>query len=173
MELLGYVLLAFFAGLIVKAVDWLEDDRKSSHPVKYLLAAVYGLIIGYIIGTATFSVLFLAALLAQVFARKIDTRSHELGFLVAVLSLFFFGIPSIDFTLLAVFLVLAFLDEADFIGPLRPLVEYRPFLPLGALFFALGGRVDFFLGIIAFDIGYRLFGVLGSSIAIRPAKGKK
>ncbi len=149
--------VAFIAGVCVKAVDWIDDDRGGKNPLKWPLAIIYGLLIGYLIGTASFFVLFVAALIAQVFARKIDTRAHMLGFAIAVISILYFGLQPIDIGLLVFFLVLAFLDEADFIGALRPLEDYRVFLKGGALVMILFGRWDFFLGIICFDIGYELF----------------
>ena len=149
--------LAFVAGLLVKAVDWMEDDRKTSPAVKYPLAVAYGLLIGYVMGTASFSVIFLAALIAQVFARKIDTLSHMIGFAVAILSLAFFGFQPLELPLFAFFLILAFLDEADFIGKLHPITEYRLILKAGALVMIAFGRWDYFAGIMSFDIGYELF----------------
>jgi len=76
-----YLVVALVAGFLVKIVDWLDDERKSKHPVKYFFAILYGLLVGYIIGAAPFSGIFIAALIAQVFARKVDTTAHELGFL--------------------------------------------------------------------------------------------
>ena len=155
-----YLVVALVAGFLVKIVDWLDDERKSKHPVKYFFAILYGLLVGYIIGAAPFSGIFIAALIAQVFARKVDTTAHELGFLTALITLLFFEPPGIEFGLFFLFLVLAFLDEADFIGKLRPLTKYRPFLKVGALAPVLFGRWDYFAGIIAFDIGYEVFNPL-------------
>jgi len=155
-----HLVVALVAGFLVRIVDWMEDVLKSKNPIKFVFAIAYGVLIGYIIGTATFSGIFLAALMAQVFARKIDTEAHEIGFLTALITLFFFPVPSLDFTLFMYFLVLAFLDEADFIGKLRPLTKYRPFLKVGALALVLIGRWDYFIGIMAFDIGYEIFPVL-------------
>jgi hypothetical protein len=150
-------ILAFVSGLLVKAVDWLDDDAKSRHPVKYALAFAYGILIGVIIGTASFGIIFLSALMAQVFARKIDTTAHRIGFMVSIISLLYFGFSSIDIPLFSLFLLLAFLDEIDYLGPLRPLTLYRPFLKIGALAMVMFGRLDYFAGIILFDTGYMLF----------------
>jgi hypothetical protein len=155
--MLEYV-LAFIAGALVKVVDWMDDERKTPLLIKLPLALAYGIIIGYLISASTFSVLFLAALLAQVFARKVDTPSHRAGFLLAGLSLVYFGFPQLDLLLLAIFLVLAFLDELDYIGRFRWITEIRPFLKIGALVPAIVGVWDFFIGIAAFDIGYELVG---------------
>ena len=152
--------LAFLAGIIVKMVDWLEDDKKSKHKSKYLLAVVYGGLVGYLIANASFGILFLAALIAQVLSKKIDTFSHRLGFLTAFLVTVFYQIPEIDLLVFGYFIVLAFLDEIDCVGMLRPLTEYRPFLKLGPVPFIFLGRPDYFIGIIAFDIGYELFKTL-------------
>lgn len=160
-------LLAFVSGVLVKAVDWLDDDWKSKNPAKFVLALAYGLAIGYIIGTASFAILFLSALFAQVFARKIDTAAHWLGFFTAILSLLYFGFSSIDLPLFFFFLILAFLDEVDYIGRLRPITDYRLFLKLGALSMLYFGRLDYFAGIMLFDIGYALFG-MGARMAFFP-----
>jgi len=152
--------LAFFLGIIVKAVDWLDDTKKSKNPLKYLFAIIYGLGIGYLISTASFSMLFLAAVVAQVFAKKIDTAAHRLGVLATALGILSFGFPPFDPAVFVYFLVFAFLDEADYIGKLRPLTEYRPFLKVAAFAFILLGRWDYFAGIIAFDVGYELFRLL-------------
>jgi len=158
-DLLPYV-LALVAGILVKVVDWLDDDRKSKGPVKYALAIVYGAIIGYLISVAPFSALFLAAVVAQVFARKIDTVAHQLGVLASAIAIAFFGFPALDVPLFAFFLVFAFLDEADYIGRMRPLVEYRPFLKIAALAPAVWRRWDYFAAIIAFDVGYEVYRLL-------------
>jgi hypothetical protein len=161
--------LAFATGFLVKTVDWLDDERKSKHPLKLVFALCYGIIIGHLISTASFSVLFLGAVIAQVFARKIDTQAHRLGFLAAAFSLFFFGVPGVDLFLFAYFLVLAFFDEVDYIGKWRPLETYRPFLQIGSLALLLVGRWDYLLAIIAFDAGY----LLVKAVAKRFQKHKK
>jgi hypothetical protein len=153
-------ILAFIAGFLVKWVDYLDDDRKSKSNYRYIIAIAYGILIGYIIGASTFSVLFLAALVAQVFAKKVDTTAHIVGFLAAAVAIMFFGFPPIDLGLFAFFLLLAFLDDADYIGWLRPLAEYRPFLKAGAFIMLAVGRWDYFVGIMLFDIGYLLFQAL-------------
>jgi len=150
------LIVAFFAGILVKAVDWLDDDKKSKHPIKFVLAVFYGLAIGYLIGTASFALIFLSALIAQILARKVDTMAHLVGFTIAVLSLLVFGVPYMNLALLAYFLVLAFIDEGEFVGKLKFISDYRPFLKVGALPLILVGRWDYFVGIMVFDFGYEL-----------------
>jgi len=167
-------ILAFIAGLFVKAVDWLDDDRKSKHPVKYALAIVYGLLLGYLIAFAPFAALFLAALIAQVFARKVDTLAHRIGFTVAALSLVYFGFPLVDLVLVVGFLCLAFLDEVDFVGKLRPLNDWRPFLKVGAVIPGLLGDWAYFIGIMFFDAGYHIVDWVGQRFVPKPkATAKK
>ncbi len=158
--MLELLLLALCAGIIVKAVDWMDDDQKAAHPAKYPLAVLYGALIGYMIGTASFSVVFLAAVAGQVFAKKIDTAAHRLALATAMLSVLLFGMPQLDAGIFLFFLFAAFLDEIDYVGRLRWLTDWRPFLKVAAFLFVLAGRFDYFLAIIAFDLGYEGFRVL-------------
>jgi hypothetical protein len=173
--MLELLLLAFCAGIIVKAVDWMDDDQIADHPAKYPLAALYGTLIGYMIAVSPFSILFLAAVAAQVFATKVDTTAHRIGLAAAMLVILAIGIPVIDIPVFIIFLVAAFLDEIDYVGNLRPLTEWRPFLKCAALAFALFGRYEYFLAIVAFDVGYELFRFIASkSGAKKPeTKGSK
>lgn len=165
--------IALLSGLLVKAVDFLDDELGSRNPVKYLLALAYGALIGFLISQATFSVLFLGAVVAQVFARKIDTLAHRLGLLTVALSLLFFGVPGIDLPLFGYFLVLSFLDEVDYIGKWRPLETYRPILQVGSLALVLMGRWDFFIAILAFDAGYLLVDAIGKRFNTNKKRRKK
>ncbi|MFH1785599.1 MAG: hypothetical protein ABH842_04165 [Candidatus Micrarchaeota archaeon] len=164
--------LAFLAGLLVKVVDWMEDDRKTSIWHKIPLAFAYGILVGFVTSSASFGLLFLGALLAQILARKIDTFTHRFGFLVTICALVVFGFPQIEGIWLIYFMVLAFLDEQDYIGRLRPLVKYRPFLKVGSAILIIIGRWDYFLGIIIFDIGYELFDFISKSIKVKKEKRK-
>ncbi len=148
--------LALLSGALVKIVDWLEDDRKSRHISKYGFAILYGAIIGYLIANASFSTLFLAALIAQILSKKIDTLSHRIGFLSAVLIAFFYQLPEIDILFFGYFLLMAFLDEIDYVGKLRFLNEYRPFLKIAGIPFIFIGRFDYLFGILLFDLGYEI-----------------
>jgi hypothetical protein len=149
-------IIAFIAGFAVKIVDWIDDEEGGKIPVKWPAAVFYGLMIGYLISEASFSVLFLAAVLSQVFATKIDTKAHAIGLASTAIVLLFLGIPEVDFGIFAFFIVLAFLDEVEWIGWLRPLENYRLILKAGALAMIFIGRWDFFIAIMVFDIGYML-----------------
>jgi hypothetical protein len=124
--------------------------------LKYVLALLYGILIGFIIGNASFSLIFLAALVAQILARKVDTTAHRLGFATSIIVALFFQVPAINLLLFGYFLLLAFLDEVDYIGKLRPLETYRLILPVGALPLIFFGMPEFFIGIVSFDIGYQV-----------------
>lgn len=152
-----YYVLAFILGFLVKAVDWLDDDRKSKNPIKFLLAVAYGAIIGYLIATASFSTLFLGALVAQAFARKIDTHAHILGAAVSIFSLFFFGFPQVQLVGFLLFFFLAYIDELNFPKQFKWVSEWRILLKIGAAIFLIFGRWDYILAILLFDGGYLLF----------------
>lgn len=152
-----FYIIAFLAGFLVKAVDWIEDEKKGRGRGKYLLALLYGLMLGYLLSFAPFSLLFLATLIAQLFAGKIDRPSHELGAAVATITLLFFGFPTLQFLPFTFFFILAFADELRLPQPFAVLTKYRLFLKIGAALFILIGRWEYFAGILAFDIGYTLF----------------
>lgn len=149
--------IAFLSGIFVKAVDWIEDEEGGKSPLKWLLAVLYGITIGCLISTASFSMIFLAALFAQIFARKIDTPAHGLGVASAIITMFLMTLPPLEMSFFVVFTILAFLDEIEYVGRLSPLSEYRPFLKVGAFVPVLWGRFDYFLGIIIFDMGYEAY----------------
>ncbi len=174
--LLDYV-IAFVSGFFVKWVDWIEDDRKGEGLLKFPLAIIYGMLIGYLISQATFSVLFIAALVAQVFARKIDNISHVTGFFAAILALLYFGLPEIGLEYFVFFLILAFMDEQKYPGRFQLLAKWRMFLKTGAIAVILLGRYDFAVAILMFDGGYMLFGevrkIFFPEISIPGPKQKK
>ena len=153
-----FYLMAFITGILVKVVDWIEDETEHKSFLMYPLAIAYGVLIGYLISFAPFSMLFLGALFAQALAGKVDSRSHVVGFITAMVSLLYFGFPEFDLLPFFVFLVFAFVDEFKFFGKYLFLSDYRPFLEIAALAFLPLGIWYYFLGIISFDIGYLLFG---------------
>ncbi len=157
-----FFVLSFISGVLVKAVDWLDDDKKSKHAIKYILAIAYGIVISYLVATASFSMLFLGALVAQVFARKIDTPAHMLGGAVSLFFLFFFGFPQIALATFGLFFVLAYLDELSFPIEYKWISKWRVLLKLGAAVFLIYGRWDYLLAILLFDGGYLLFDILSA-----------
>lgn len=148
---------AFVAGLLVKWVDWIEDEKGGKNKIKYFLAMLYGAGIGYLISVQAVSALFLGALLAQIFARKIDTLAHIIGFLTAIFVAGAVGLPDQNISFLFLFCVLAVLDELR--GWRVPgFEEYRLLLPAGAAITAIiFARWEYFAAIAVFDLGYACF----------------
>ncbi len=148
--------VAAFSGLIVKLVDYIEDDMKWNSPAKYLLALFYGLLIGYTISFSTFSTLWLAVIFAQLVTGKIDNNSHILGFVTSIAFPAVFGIGEFNIFDFFIFFAFAALDEAN---PFSwPGANLRLSLKLVTLFFVLLGRWDYFIAIMSFDLAYLLIG---------------
>jgi hypothetical protein len=171
--MIEFLLLAFCAGIIVKAVDWMDDDQTLAHPAKFPLAVLYGSLIGYLIAVSPFSVLFLAAVAAQVFAKKFDTTAHRIGLASAMVIILLLGVPQLETAVFLLFLVAAFLDEIDYVGNLRWMNHWRPFLKVAALSFMFLGRADYFIAIVAFDLGYEAFRVVSALPKGKDSKGVK
>lgn len=172
-------ILAFVSGFLVKWVDWIEDDRKGEGYLKFILAIAYGLIIGYLISQTSFTELFVGAAIAQIFARKIDNISHAVGIVATIAAVLFFGVPVLHLSFLFYFVILAFLDEQEYIGRYRRITEWRLFTKVGAVLLIFIGRYDYAIAILLFDGGYVLFTELrkilfpGTRPAPAPAKPKK
>lgn len=156
LDLIFWILLAFLIGILVKLVDNIEDKKGGRNVLKWPMAAAYGLGVGYVISQAPFSTIFLGALFAQVVAGKIDRQSHALAFLMAVILSVYLGLPAFDLLPFVIFFAAAYLDELSLFGILKTFADYRLFLILATLPFAVLGRVDYLLGIASFDAGYIL-----------------
>lgn len=157
LDLISVLILVFCAGLTVKAVDWIDDERRGKNLLKWPLAIIYGVLLGYLISRSSVSMLLLGALFAQVFARKIDTHTHVLGFAIALLVPFLLGFPQFEPLLFGYFALLAFIDEMEFVGKLSWATKHRLFLILGSALLIPFAGLSYFMAIVAFDIGYRLF----------------
>ncbi len=149
--------LVFCAGLTVKAVDWIDDERKGKNQLKWPLAVLYGALVGYLVSQSLVAMLLLGALFAQVFARKIDTHTHVLGFAIAMFLPFALGFPQFEPLLFVFFALLAFIDEMEFVGRLGWATEHRVFLILGSALVVPFVGFSYLVAILAFDIGYLLF----------------
>ncbi len=159
-------LLSIFCGFLVKAVDHLEDERKSKSPAKYFAAIIYGLLIGLIITYSPFSLVFIAAFLAQFASSKVDNYSHLLGCLVAIICIILLWNGSLLVLMsnnLTLFIALLFFGIADELSEklnvksISDYIKYRPFLKFGSLVVSLFSSLNYFIGIISFDFGYELF----------------
>ncbi|MDO8553564.1 MAG: hypothetical protein Q7S22_02050 [Candidatus Micrarchaeota archaeon] len=155
-------LLALVSGILVKAVDFIEDSKPKTLDSRLVLlswplAIAYGVTIGYLISQTPFSMILLAALFAQLVIGKIDNTAHGLGFTLAIVSTAYFGVPQFELFPFSIFMIFAILDETEFFkGTLDFMHHNRLFLPLSALIFAVAGKPDYLLGIVPFDVGYVL-----------------
>ncbi len=157
-------LLSFISGALVKSVDWIEDDLRGPSPLRSMrweLAILAGALIGYLIATADFANIFLAALFAQIFARKVDKDTHMVTFLLAIAVPFVMGTPYFEPLVFVMFVIPAFMDELEFPGKYAVISEYRLFLNAAGIIYGLMfGFWDYFFGILTFDIGYLGFKLL-------------
>lgn len=147
--------ISFFSGSLVKMVDWIEDEKNGVYPIKWPLALIAGVALGFLIHQSTFASLFLGTIVAQVMAGKIDKKTHLLTIVTAFLWLGL-GVIDLNYWHLAIFAFAAFLDELKLPGKLNYLSNYRLFLKLVSFTFIFFGRSDYFLAIILFDAGYAL-----------------
>lgn len=153
--------VAAFTGVLVKTVDYFEDDRKWISPLKYVLAILYGVLIGFVISFSTFATLWLSVLFAQLITGKIDKMSHFLGFIISLIVAVAFGVG--DFVPLDFFVLLA-VASFDEVNPFSWAGwNLRPGLKLATLVFGMLGRWDYFFAIISFDMMYHLVGKILSS----------
>ncbi len=85
-----------------------------------------------------------------------------LGFGIAIISSFLLGLPPIEYAPLAIFVIAGALDELTLLGFWKFFTEYRLFLKIAALAFAVIGRFDYFIAIVLFDGGYLVAELLSS-----------
>jgi len=166
-KIIFYLILAFFSGVFVKIVDYIEDNKELEEVKKInsnilnlfsiLLSVLYGILIGYLISQASFAMIFLAAILSQILVGKIDNNSHKLGLLFILLSLIYFGVPQLNILALVFFFALSSIDELDsliFWRKPKWVQDFRPFLELASIPFIIFGEWQYFAGIFLFDLGY-------------------
>ncbi len=168
-----YYFLAFVCGLFTKLTDNLLDEPfKSKHPLlPYASGIAYGLLAGFLATRSTeLATLVIAITIGVLIAGKIDSREHQLA--VAALFLFaaFYGLPQVNFLLLAGFIALGFLDEIlnDLLDRLREkgrqvnraigkAINARLSLEIGTLAVGIvSGNFVYFLTLLSFDIAYNI-----------------
>ncbi|MBI4360511.1 hypothetical protein HY572_01920 [Candidatus Micrarchaeota archaeon] len=149
---------ALVAGFLTKLTDSLH------HPLSYLTALGYGMLLGYLVThDALVALVFLPAVLANALAGKIDSLSHVLGVAAFGVVALYFGVPVFPLVFGFLCLLAALADEKIHVDFLYP----RPFLPAAALLtsFASGSFTPV-LAVVSFDFGY-----LGGQVALE--KGRK
>ena len=158
--MLEYLGLMAIAGFCAKVVDETIERRLAiAATVTIILAAIYGILMGWLTSQTLLSPLLLALAAASLLAGKIDHPYHLIGaacFAVVVGSL---SLLTFDPWFFALFLVSGLLDELE-LGPRAPwaiLNRERLWTPLAALAAALlwGASPLFILAIVCFDIAYR------------------
>lgn len=153
--IVGASVAALVGGAAVKHVDYIEDCRGGEGNVKWLLAIVAGLCIGYVLSFSPAAVLFIGVIAAQVLMGKIDKVVHGTAVMIAAAVPLLLGMQYGDIGLLLPFFAIAALDEVDFRGILKPFSDYRLWLKGAALIAgALTGVWDYFVVLIAFDAAY-------------------
>lgn len=159
---------AFVTGIVVKLTDQIEDKKIKNRTIKNfspLLGTFYGFLIAYVIlKSPAVANLWMAAVLGNMLAGKIDSTAHKLGLFSMLATLSIFGFPSFNVILLVLFFAAAYLDE--FLKGLgesgkiksiifNKIVEYR--LILEATAFAVSlytAQWILFASILIFDLGY-------------------
>ncbi len=157
---------AFVTGILIKIVDQFEDKKtKLFRNANTLLGTAYGFLTAYVmLKSGLVANLWMAAVLGNVLAGKIDAAGHRIGIFSMLVILSFLGFPKFDAYLLAIFVVAAYLDEFltelakrskiknEFIARMAP---YRLLLKAAAFAASIyTGQWVIFASILLFDIGY-------------------
>lgn len=157
---------AFVTGIIVKLVDQAEDRKiRLFRNANALLGIAYGFLIAYVmLKSDLVANLWMAAVLGNVLAGKIDAPGHRTGIFSMLFALAVLGFPEFNPYLLAVFALAAYLDE--FLPALAKKIKiknktavrmasYRLLLEAAAFAVSfLSGQWVLFASILLFDLGY-------------------
>ncbi|MBI4177106.1 MAG: hypothetical protein HY516_01960 [Candidatus Aenigmarchaeota archaeon] len=156
---------AFAAGIVVKLVDQIEDDGLKLKNTALLFGLFYGFLLAYVMIKSSLAAnLWMAAVLANVLAGKIDAPGHRLGVFSMLFILSIIGFPKFDASLLALFALAAYADEfLEGLGErkkiknksLSKIARLRAVLEITA--FAVSvytGQWTLFALILLFDAGY-------------------
>jgi hypothetical protein len=171
MDLLA-LLFIFLAGILTKFADMIADEGLQIRKIfSYAVGIVYGMLIAYVLVThPLLAPLGMAVVLSVLLAEKIDRKPHNIGIASMFLFLAIWGFPQIDMVLIAVFLAASLLDEAvsdladrkRIKGIAGKIAEYRPVLEITAFLVSLiTWQWIIFIGMLSFDVGYRLTTELG------------
>lgn len=144
--------LGSISAIIIKIVDEIEDTYAGKCMLKYPLAVLYGLLLGYIVSQASFSTLWIAVIFAQLVTGKIDRISHVLGFSSALIFFSILGIYEFVLVDFFVFMLFASLDETNLFK--WPTKDARLSLKLATLIYGFFIRWDYFIAIMFFDVAY-------------------
>ncbi len=171
MELLVLFYL-FLTGVLTKFADLIADEGLQIRKIfSYAIGIVYGALIAYVLATQPLlAPLGLAVVLSVLLTQKIDRKPHNIGIASIFLFLAMWGFPRVDVVLAVVFLAAGSLDEigndlADkgrIRSAARKIFEYRLVLEITAFLVSLiTWQWIIFIGMLSFDVGYRLTTELG------------
>ena len=159
---------ALATGIIIKIVDNIEDKHiKSMKTLSVPFGIVYGFLIAYVmVSSSLVANLWMAAVLGNLVAGKIDAAGHRFGLFFMFVILSIIGFPVFDIPMLLIFLAATYADElsSDLNDAKKiknklvsRILSYRPFLEVTAFAISLQtGEWLLFLSIFVFDIGYCL-----------------
>jgi hypothetical protein len=156
------LLAAFTAGLLVKIVDDLEDNKaRINRVVKILLSISYGALIAYLVCIVNIlPELWLGIIIGSVIAGKVDSFSHYIGVGSLIVFSLLFGVPTLNLTLLTIFSILGLLEERvhDYYSKKKNaniLLKIRPVMELSALISSIIISNYLVIGLLlSFDLGY-------------------
>ncbi len=163
---LEIIAAAFATGILVKFTDDTHDKPiKRFRSAEMFLGFVYGVLLSYVaLKSADVANLWIAAVLANLLAGKLDSRGHRAGAFAMFVILSVFGFPALQPVLFFPFLAAAYADEFFEKDTKKiknkafaAMLSYRPFLEVAAFSASvLTGAWIIFASIAAFDTGYIL-----------------
>lgn len=157
-----------FSGFFMKYSDDEYDENNNKNK-----AIVLGIICGFFAGLATISnidaaYIFIAILIGNLLAFKIDGLHHIVTFFVFILMCLLFGVPSLSIVILLICILSALFDEVghELIGSasdnniLALFFEYRFIMKIAIFLLAVLGVLNLwsFVFFILFEISYELAG---------------
>ena len=158
---------AFATGIVVKIVDEISDKKLKIKNASALFGMFYGFLIAYVmIKSPVAADLWMAAVLANIAAGKIDATGHRFGVIFMLTALILMGFPRFNLYFVALFLAAAYFDEhLKNMSDARKIknkaiakaASYRIVLELTAFAVSIyTGQWIIFASILAFDIGYAI-----------------
>ncbi|OEC95237.1 MULTISPECIES: hypothetical protein [Methanobrevibacter] len=170
MEYIILAILFLLSGFFMKYSDDLFDDKKD---LKF--ASVFGVLCAIASAGATIysteaAYIFIAILLGNLIALKVDGIHHIITLLLFVLLCLVFGIPELSYVILLICILAALGDEVghELISKvtdnkfLNLFFEYRFVMKVVILLLAIGGvfSIWIFLCFLSFEIAYEFAGII-------------
>jgi len=167
-DLLILIIFPLLAGLIVKYVDVLEDDRKnSSLSLKITLGMLYGILLFYTVRRFdVIASLWIGTVIGLILTGKIDSPGHYAGVGLFFVLLLLLGFSNVNFLLLILFALICIIEEIlnDYYDKKRiknrlmsKIISARPLLEITAFIIsAATGLWMIWIALLSFDAGYIL-----------------